>query len=51
MHNTLDDYKGHQYAYQIKALEPGVKNMLFVDRFWCFLTRDWSQPTPILQDF
>ena len=35
----------------MKALDLGVKNMLFVDQFWCVLTRDWSQRTPILQAF
>ena len=43
--------KGYHYGYQIKALELGVKNMLFVDRFLSFLMQDWLQRTPILKDF
>ena len=43
--------KVYQYGYQMKGLDLRVKNLLFVDRFCCFLMWDWSQRTPILQDF
>ena len=43
--------KDYQYGYQMKSLDLGVKNILFIDQFWCFLMQDWSQWTPILQDF
>ena len=43
--------KVYQYGYQIKGLDLRVKNLLLVDRFCYFLTRNWSQRTPMLQDF
>ena len=30
--------KGYQYRYQMKDLDLGVKNMLFVDQFWSLFT-------------
>ena len=30
--------KGYQYGYQMKALDMGVKNMLFDYRFSCLIT-------------
>ena len=35
----------------MKGLGLRVKNLLLVDRFYCFFMRDWSQRTPMLQDF
>ena len=43
--------KVYQYGYQIKAIELGVKNMLFLDRLRLFLSQGCSQRTPILQDW
>ena len=35
--------KGYQYGYQMKALDLGVKNMLFIDQFGCLFMWDLSQ--------
>ena len=43
--------KVYQYGYQMKGLDLRVKNLLLVDWFCCFLMRNWSQRTPMLQDF
>ena len=33
--------KVYQYGYQMKGLNLSVKNLLLVDRFCCFLMRNW----------